>query len=153
MRTNVRRRQRLVVLGVAGLGLVMTSFLSADSPKKGAGTDIKKLAQARVEAAHQAYNVAVKLWKDGQPGARPEDVYSWSARWLNAQRDLSSKKEDHVSALGEHLQRMQQVVGIARAFFKAGQGSPLGVAAAVYYLREAEFWLAQAQASPKQADK
>jgi len=126
---------------------------AAEPPKKDAGTDMKKLAQARVDAAHKAYRVAVKLVQERIPGARLEDVYSWSVRWLNAQRDLSSNKKDHLSALGEHLKRMQELAQVAGAFTKTGQGSPLDSPAADFYLREAELWLAQAKATAKQADK
>ena len=126
---------------------------AVDRPKKDAGTDIKKLAQAQVDAAHRAYDVAMKLWKQLQPGVKPEDVYTWSVRWLNAQRDLSSKQEDHLSALNAHLQRMQEQAKVAKALWQAGVGSPLDSVAADYYLTEAEFWLAQARAAAKKADK
>jgi hypothetical protein len=176
MKTIVARRQRLGVwLGVACLGLVPLRPLSAQEPnlrdtlrghssvvfsvayspdgemlpKKDAGTDIEKLAQARVDAAHKAYDVAVQLCKQRQPSAKLEDVYTWSARWLNAQRDLSSKKEDHLAALSEHLRRMQELAEVAGKFAKAGLGSPLDSPAAEYYLHEAELWLAQAKASAK----
>jgi hypothetical protein len=148
MKTNVRPSQRLVLwLGMACLGLVMTSFLSAQEP------DIKKLAQARVEAAHKAYFGAVKLWIEFQPGVTQADVYTWSLRWLNAQRDQASKKEDRVSALSEHLKRMQELAQVVRKMFEGGRGSPLDSLAADFYLREAELRLAQAKAPAKQADK
>jgi hypothetical protein len=126
---------------------------AADRQRKDAGTDIKKLAQARVAAAHKAYDVAVKLCKQGQLGVKPEDAYTWSVRWLNAQRDLSSKKEDHVSDLSEHLKRMQEILQVAQLTVKTGAGSPLDCQAADFYLREAELWVAQAKATAEQADK
>jgi WD40 repeat protein len=151
---GVEQRERKAV-GTVDVWAVESPAMqnAADPPKEDAGTDIEKLAQARVDAAHKAYDVAVKLVRDRSPGVRPEDVYTWSVRWLNAQRDLSSKKEDHQSALSEHFKRMQELAQVAGALTKAGQGSPLDSATADFYLREAELWLAQAKATAKQADK
>jgi hypothetical protein len=160
MKTNAERSRRLMLwVGVACLGLVgalsaqQAKQNAADPPKEDAGTDTKKLAQARVEGAHKAYRVAAQSWKSAQPGAKPEDLYIWSVRWLNAQRDLSSKKEAQLSALSEHHKRMQELSQIAGAFTKTGLGSPLDSPAADFYLREAELWLAQAKATAKQEDK
>lgn len=126
---------------------------AADRPPKAAVTDIGKLTRARADAAHKAYDVSLTLWKQLQPGGKPEDVYTWSVRWLNAQRDLSSKTADHLSALSEHLKRMQELAQVTAAFTKAGQGSPLSSPAAEFYLREAESWLSQAKTSAEQAGK
>jgi hypothetical protein len=83
---------------------------------------------------------------------RPEDVYLWSVRWLNAQRDLASRKEEEMAALEDHLRRMQnlqrRVAALARELM-----SPTEVQAAEYYRLEAELWLAQAKATAKKAGK
>ena len=115
--------------------------------------DAATLAKARVDAAHKAYAVAVNLVKQGSPGAKLEDVYTWSVRWLNAQRDLSGKPEDHLSALTAHLQRMQEQAKGARDLYRVGLGSPLDSVAADYYVTEAELWLARTRAAAKKADK
>jgi hypothetical protein len=111
-----------------------------------------ELAQARVDAAHKAYEVAVKMVLAGSPDVTREDVYTWSVRWLNAQRGLGSKHEDHLSALHAHRQRMQAQAKVARARWQAGVGSHLDSLAADYFLMEAEFWLAQVAAA-KKADR
>jgi hypothetical protein len=158
MNMQTERMQRVMVcLGVACLGLVPLGPLTAQETKppanKDAGTDIQKLAQARADAANKTFQVALRSWKSGLPGVKPEDLYIWSVRWLNAQRDLSTKKEDQLAALNEHLRRTQELGRIAAALTKAGQGSPLDTAAAEYYLREAELWLAQAKATARRAEK
>jgi hypothetical protein len=80
MTTNVERMQRTMLgLGVACLGLVPLGSRSgqepknaAEPPKEDAGTDVKKLAQARADAARMAYGVAVELWKQRQSGVKSE---------------------------------------------------------------------------------
>jgi hypothetical protein len=48
---------------------------------------------------------------------------------------------------------MQEVSRVAAALTKAGQGLPIDGAAADFYLREAEFWLAQAKTPAKRAER
>jgi WD40 repeat protein len=124
-----------------------------DAPNMNAAADVKKLAKARVDAARKAYDYAAMLLKAGSPGAKLEYSYTWSVRWLNAQRDMSSKHEDHLAALNAHLQRMQELARVTKALIETGGGSPLDSVAADYYLTEAEFWLAQARAPAMKADK
>jgi hypothetical protein len=127
-------------------------LLAQQSEKKDEAAEIKRLGEARVAAANKAYAVAAESVKRGIAGVKSEDLYRWSVRWLNAQRDASGKPDVRLSALNDHLKRMQELSRVAAALTKAGQGSAVDAAAADFYLREAEYWLAQARASAKRAD-
>jgi hypothetical protein len=78
------------------------------------------------------------------PVSTPGEVYNWSVRWLNAQRDLSSKKDDQIAALDGHLQRMKDLEKRVAAL--SGQVSELEASAAEFYRVEAELWLAREKA-------
>jgi hypothetical protein len=113
--------------------------------------EMTALLKARVAAAEKAYQGE---W-DGLGQTRrvgnvlswvgqPENVYTWSVRWLKAQQDLSSKHEDQVAALEAHLKRMtelqKQVKMLSKDLvprFKEDE--------AEWYRLEAQLWLAKAK--------
>jgi multidrug resistance efflux pump len=118
--------------------------------------DLKALFQARLDAARKAYDEAVRstqLAKRAQdlliPLVRPGDVCFWSRRWLNAQRDMSAKKEDRIAALAGHLQRMKEMQQRVVEMNKNGLASSLEVTAVEFYRIEAELWLAREKAKFK----
>jgi hypothetical protein len=115
--------------------------------------DLPALRKAQLEAASKAYEEARRAASQTRrvgdlllPLARPEEVYSWSVRWLNAQRDLSDKKEEQIAALEAHLQRMKELQQDVTRMQKAGLLTSLEVPAAEFRRAEAELWLAQAKA-------
>jgi hypothetical protein len=114
----------------------------------GQGADIKKLNQTRVEAARQAHALTTATYKHGREG-KPEEIYTWSVRWLKAQQDLDGKEADRLVALKDHFQRMKELGKLADTMVKTGIRSSVDAAAAQYYVAEAELWLAQAQQSVK----
>jgi hypothetical protein len=111
------------------------------------------LAKTRTDAARRAYDEAMKLLKQVRvsgefliPEGKPGDVYSWSVRWLNAQRDMGSEKADQIAALEDHLKRMKALQQLVSGLSKTPVVSPLDSLAAEYYRAESEFWLAQERA-------
>jgi WD40 repeat protein len=110
--------------------------------------DTQKLGRAKVAAARKAYEAVMKALEAGRPGAKPEDAYTWSVRWLQAQRGLSRRPVDHVAALDEHLKRMQRLAKRVDLLLKVGEPElpPGSAAAAEYYVAEAELWRAEAKA-------
>lgn len=104
-------------------------------PAKGATTadEMTVILKARVALAEKAYREAF--------AEKPEDVYRWSVRWLQAQRDVSPKHEDHVAALEAHLKRMtelqKQVKMLSKSRTKEND--------AEWYRLEAQLWLAKAK--------
>jgi hypothetical protein len=125
---------------------------TAQDPKPAPTGDVKALLKARAEAAQKTHAAAVKSLSQTRrvgdlviPVGRPEDVYLWSVRWLNAQRDLASKKEGQIDALEDHLRRMQD---LQRRVEKLAPGlvTLTEVHSAEFYRVEAELWLAQEKA-------
>lgn len=117
-------------------------------------TDIAAFAKARVEAAQQVYDgemrmLGVAIKASGQEVTlmgRPEDAYIWSIRWLNAQRDMSSGKDNQVAALEDHLTRMKALKQKVSKLPSDLLSDLKGKMATRYYVAEAEFWLAQEKA-------
>lgn len=120
------------------------------APKKASATT--PLLKARLDAAQQNYRANMEAFGNVRSTGnvavlivRPETVYTWSVRWLNAQRDLSDHNEKHLAALQEHFNRMRELP-------KKMDQMPrdllpqVEAAAASWYLAEAALWLAQAKA-------
>jgi hypothetical protein len=123
-------------------------------PKKEAtkpADEMTTLLKVRVAAAEKAYRGEWDELRTSGATAQPENIYTWSVRWLKAQRDLSAKPEDHVSALEAHLKRMTELRKVVEALpknlvprFKTDE--------AEWYRLEAQLWLTKAkQANVKQA--
>jgi multidrug resistance efflux pump len=132
----------------------------ADKPEQEPGSEgkhdiggLKAGFQARIDAAHRAYDEAVTLSQQAKrvgtvliPLARPEDVATWSVRWLNAQREMSDKKEDYMAALEAHLKRMKELQQRVAEMTKNGLASSLDISAVEFHRTEAELWLAREKA-------
>jgi RND family efflux transporter MFP subunit len=123
-----------------------------DEPEPGAKDpgDLKTLAKARLEAAGKAYEVALQsLQQTKKTGAliillaKPEEVYTWSIRWLNAQREASGNKDDRVAALEAHVKRMKDLQQRVTEMVRSGLLSALDASAVGFYRAEADLWLAQ----------
>jgi hypothetical protein len=74
----------------------------------------------------------------------PGIVYTWSVRWMQAQRDLAQTREERIAACTEHQKRMKDLRESVRTLVKGGEFAPLPPseeAAAEWYLAEAELWL------------
>jgi hypothetical protein len=118
----------------------MTTAHAADDPSVP-----KALAEARVNSARKAYEETVKLYREGR--IRDVDrVYLWSQRWLDAERDLNSKKADQVAAVEAHWKRMKKLEESFQSRYKVGAAAAIELAAVEYYRVEAEVWLVKAKA-------
>jgi hypothetical protein len=129
------------------------SIRAGDAQKEESSTELDALKKARLQAAQKAYQQAINgMDQTKRSGnmlivlAKPEEVYSWSVRWLRAQQDVNSTRENQVAALEAHLKRMKEVQPRAAAMEQAGLATVLEVAAAEFYRTEAELWLAQEKA-------
>jgi hypothetical protein len=138
---------------IFGMVAIIASAEFATAPHLlGQEADIKKLNEARVEAAKKAHALAIDLYKSGNE-LKPEEVYTWSVRWLKAQQDLDGKESDRLVALKDHFQRMKDLGKLVEAMVKAGVSGTRDSAAAQYYVAEAEVWFVQAQPSVKKDSK
>jgi hypothetical protein len=117
-----------------------------------AADEMTMLHKTRVALAEKGYNVALEtLTRTQRAGnvlvyvGQPDDVYTWSVRWLQAQRDLSTKHEEHVAALEAHLKRMtelkQKVKELSRDLIP-----PIKADEAEWYRLEAQLWLSKEKA-------
>jgi hypothetical protein len=116
------------------------------------------LLKARAAAAEKAYrgvlggltqtrrvgNILIQITEN------PEEAYTWSVRWLEAQRDLSPKHEDQLAALEAHLKRMTELHKAVKDLSRDVVPS-FRVDQAEWYRLEAQLWLAKAKTKPAQA--
>jgi hypothetical protein len=101
----------------------------------------QKLAEERGRAARHAYEA---VWEKFKPfdlsKGDGEDVYRWSRRWMEAEREVAKSKAERVAALQGHFERMkkleQEVQMYARGTIPFQQ-----LAATQFYRAEAELWL------------
>lgn len=115
------------------------------APKPG-DKEKSALLEARLKAARQTYELLIAAWQRDAGGASdPEQVYLWSRRWLEAQRDLTEKQTDQVAALEAHRTRIEQLEKLARKLREAGVAGRTVVAVAEFYRLEAELWLVEAK--------
>ena len=114
----------------------------------GGGDDLAKLAKANLDAAENAYKAWLKPRNLGWIREQPISVmtYHLSVRWLNAELELTNKKEERIAAYGRHLQRMNDW---EKAWMKhAGEGS-FNFDLISSYQKEAEYWLAKERSAKK----
>jgi hypothetical protein len=123
----------------------------ATGQKEGAGRTA--LLKARVDAARKAYGAAREALEQSKriDGSillvgKPEEVYTWSVRWLSGQQDMSAKKEDRVAALEDHLKRMKELQHRVTKQNQGGLVSSVEIAATAWYVAEAELCLAKEKA-------
>lgn len=99
--------------------------------------------QKRIDAAHKVYDRALALYQGGT--GTIDAVYTWSARWLTAERETPLKGAKLKTALGDHLARMQALEKTATDLANTGKVPTADVEAAKYYVAEAEVWQARAK--------
>ncbi len=74
-----------------------------------------------------------------------ELLYRWSCRWLDAEREISSRQEDVLAACRAHLGRMRELERVARERFRNRYVPVEEDTAAQFYRLEAEIWLERAK--------
>ena len=135
----MQHRLRRVAL-VAG-SLVIAVGLTAVTGAAQARPDPTALARERVEAASRVTALARTAWKTGtQP---VELVYTWSVRWLVAQRDQKLPAKAWKQALADHVTRMTELEREVAAAVNAGTATPIDREQASYFRIEAELWQAR----------
>jgi hypothetical protein len=108
----------------------------------------QKPAEVRLEAAHHAYDESWRRFKpfDLSKGDG-ENVYRWSRRWMEAERDLATTKEQRVAAAKRHFERMKQLEQEVHNYGLLHSTTPiLEMAATKFYRAEAETWRAEENA-------
>ncbi len=97
-----------------------------------------RLSDARIDAAHKAFDVVNARWKAGS--APLDDVYVWSTRIRDSELDIQPQNRlDHDAVLRAHAERMLQLEQLVLQRFRRGLASAADVVAAAYYRAEADF--------------
>lgn len=145
-----RTKQVLVIVGLLVLGAfhvnadrLAVPAWATPAPENKDSEEVQKLKKARAEAAKATYEARWEEYKVGRGFLEP--VCDWSRRWLEAERDMSTKKEEQLAALEAHLKRLKELEEMVTASFEAGRTAIGNVTAARYHRIEAELWLAQAK--------
>ena len=124
------RAHALSVVALAFALLTATAAPALAGPSK---------AEARVAAAAAAFATAQTRMA---AGAAPVDiVYTWSVRWLDAQRELPLKGKALAAAAQAHLERMTALTAQVGAAVDRGAAPAADREAAAYYQLEAELWV------------
>ena len=97
--------------------------------------------QKRIDTAHKVYDRVLSAYQ-GSKG-EIEAVYTWSVRWLTAERETPLKGAKLKTALGDHLARMQALQKTASDLANTGKVATADVEAAQAYVAEAEVWEAR----------
>ncbi len=135
--------QRALVVSLVLCVLATAGFAEAPSlprPRK----DKAANAKARLELASEVYKGLLARHTRGDARGVGggldlfETVQRWSLRWMEAQREVSDRKEDHVAAAEGHLDRMRKLEAFARETLRAGTLAPHEVWATEYFRLEAE---------------
>jgi hypothetical protein len=132
-------RAILLTLALA-LATLSPQLAGADSVANPDGLDTpqSRLSDARIGAAHHAFDLARDRWQ--RSAGRPDDVYLWSHRVLESELDREPKARiDSDKAYKDHLTRMQGLEAAVTALHNKGLVTDADVAAAAYYRAEAEF--------------
>ena len=116
--------------------------LSLALPSHAVAADEEALANAksRLEAATKVYE---DLWKraEADPARYPLDfdkLCTWSARWMEAQRDAAGDANAKAKAVEDHLARVKDIGKLAKDLAKKGFTVGYDIAITDYYRLEAE---------------
>lgn len=95
-------------------------------------------AEERVALATELYGQAHARHAAG--GATTEEVYRWSVRWLESQRDQKLKGKALAAALSAHVERMRTLETEVGSLVERGRLGTADRALARYARLEAEAW-------------
>jgi beta-lactamase regulating signal transducer with metallopeptidase domain len=144
----------LLLAGGARVHLIARDDAGKESNSaRTAGPAQAEAATAMLEAAKKAYEATAAGYDAGT--APLPDLYVWSRRWLEAERNLAKTLKDQRSALMQHWDRMSVTHRKVAAMYFAGSkgGEVEKYYATKFYLAEAEMWLAQAGGDAPSGDE
>jgi hypothetical protein len=104
-----------------------------------------ELAKAKSEAARKTCQAIADEYLQGK--ASVDQVHQWSQRWMNAQRDISPKRPEQLSAIEDHIKRMEQLERAAQEKYDSKRGPASDVSAAEYYRLQGQLDLSKAKQS------
>ena len=134
---------KMHVFAAVALALSLVGFSRAD--------DLADNAKARAAAAGKEYGMAWKRMEELKAITGPDidGLYLWSHRWMEAEQEVSDKKEDKSAAAQAHLERMKKLEARVKELWATGASSTLDPEAAKFYRLEAERQVLLATPPPK----
>jgi hypothetical protein len=115
---------------------------NASDPTAVSSGELPKLMQAKLDAARRVFE---GYWRD-KNWRSVELPYTWSCRWLDAERQVSAKHPDQVAAFRAHLNRMRELESVIAKALRERLDNVDELQATAYYVAEATEWLARAKA-------
>ena len=103
---------------------------------------LEELARFRAEEGQKTADLAWLYYSENRIDS--DQVYRWSRRSWEADRDAATGAAGRIAAAEKHLDRMLKLQAKIARIRQLGFGSTLDVAEADYYVREALFWRARA---------
>jgi hypothetical protein len=122
-----------------GVGLVLAGLSLAQGPAPGPAV-LSSLADARYQAAVKQFDETWTYYQQARIDSY--QVYVWSRLVMDARRELGGKAADRITAIEDHLARMNALESLVKKIRKIGFGRSYDVGASAYYRLEAEYWLA-----------
>ena len=138
----------LAALAVAGRWA--GSNVIAQAPQGTAGapeenTAVAGAKRAKLAAAKSTYELMVAMAEHAETRVPDtDDRYTWSRRWMEAERECAADHAGRRAAADAHLARMKRLLDVAQKRLDAGMISATEAAATRYYVAEAEQWVAEA---------
>ncbi len=131
----------LVIAGSLGLAVTTVAVVG---PEPAAPTTHLQFEKTKLEAASKSYGEAFNSFGNAN-FAGVELAYRWSTRWLEAERQLSTRTDDWIAACRAHRDRMWELQESINDQFNKHMITIDQVYATDYYVAEAEAWLLQAK--------
>jgi RNA polymerase sigma factor (sigma-70 family) len=116
----------------------------ADKPAPAAEDKLTTLLKERVDVAKAEVDARNQEFLAGR--GTLDIMFGAGKRLLQAQRELSEKKEDQIAALEAYFNLTKGIEELNQARFNAGQISIADLSESKYYRLEAEIWLERAKA-------
>jgi hypothetical protein len=138
----------LLLAGGVRMKLIAREAPGEDAAEKQAdGQDRKahfKAAKAMLAAAKKTSDLTTEEYAFGR--VTLTDVYAWSRRLLDAERNIAKTKQADIDAFAGHWQRMKRLHGKVAALFQAAVrgGEAQKLHATEFYVAEAELLLVDA---------
>jgi hypothetical protein len=108
---------------------------------------VTELLHARYRAARKLFDQAWSIYKQARPD--PRRVSVWSHFLMQAQRDMTNDKAQQIAALEAHLARIKDLETLMIKRRRFGVAQPVLEGTIEYFRLEAEYWVAEARATPE----
>jgi hypothetical protein len=143
MSFHLPRLKSLLCVGVPLLALFAVLAAAPQPPTTQVPDSVAHLARERVQVADRGYELALKLYQQGQNSFSL--VAEWARRQAQAHLDLAEGKAERVAFLVGYVQQLRDAEQLTRNRMNAGMVTPLDLLEAQFIRLEGEVWLARAR--------